>query len=423
MRFSTGLLAWVLFMTLNLPLFQDARRYEEIGYSITQDWLSGRSSVWLDVHGSEAHQPIVMILGIACFYTLTVGLRILPLLLAAYASITSYTPVVIYKLSKEFGASKRASKYTANIVTFMPIFIFWSGALYKEGLILLSLSFALLHTIKLQKKWSARSLTLVILNLVLLAGLRTYLAVIVTIALLFGSLLGNAKNRSSSARVSMVLRQLGVFTVFAVLMVLVAYAVDVQKIFPEDFESGMHQIQISRSDLANAKSGYLPEADISTPWKAVKFMPMGTACFLCLPMPWHLGSLRQNMAIPDSAIWLALYPVVLIGMYLGSKKNLPGSFVLILTTVGILSLYSIFISNIGTAYRLRTQVLLIWTIFAGIGLDYLKIKFGKNKVRRFSQQPASSFGQSSGQSNSKKLNEDKMDQRRMNQFQMGDHRK
>lgn len=377
-----GLLAWILFLTLDLPFFDDARAYEEKGYSIASDWLSGRSSTWLEIHGDDPYQPLVMIIGIACFYTLTLGVRILPLLIASYALITSYTPVVIYNICKEFGASRRASKISTYIVTLMPIFIIWTGALYKEGLILLCLAFALLHTLKLQKNWSPRSLTLVILNLALLTGLRAYLAVIVAITLMAGTLLNNSRIKKVSTKITNTANQLLIFTAFAVLIVLVGYAVDVREIFPEDFESGMDQIQTARMDLATAESGYLPDVDVTTPWKAIKFMPIGSAYFLMLPKPWDFGSLRQNLAIPDSTIWLVLYPFVFIGMLVGLRKNLPGSFVLILTTIGMLSLYSIFISNIGTAYRLRTQVLMIWAVFAGIGVDFLLLKFERRSVSK-----------------------------------------
>ena len=385
LRFALGMLAWILYVTLDLSFFQDAKGYEEIGHGIATDWLSGRASTWLELHGSEPHQPIVMLVGIGCFYTLTLGVRLLPLLLASYAAITSYTPVVMYRLCEEFGASQRACVFTTRLVTFLPIFVFWSGALYKEGLIYLCLSFCLLHTLKLQKHWSPRSLGLVLFNLGMLAGLRTYLAVIVGIVLLFGTLLSNSGQLAARARVSRMISQIGVFCIFTALLIFVGYVTDIRKIFPEDFEQGMNQIQTSRYDLAMANSGYLPDVDISTPWKAIKFMPIGTAYFLCLPKPWDLGSLRQNMAIPDTTIWLVLYPMVFIGMYQGFKRNFAGSFVLIFTTVGVLSLYSVFISNIGTAYRLRAQILLIWSLFAGIGFDFLWARFNHrgNRVNMF----------------------------------------
>jgi hypothetical protein len=52
-------------------------------------------------------------------------------------------------------------------------------------------------------------------------------------------------------------------------------------------------------------------------------------------------------------------------MKLGLRRHFSGSLLLISITLAITCLYGLFVSNVGTAYRLRAQVWLLWTVFAG----------------------------------------------------------
>ena len=63
--------------------------------------------------------------------------------------------------------------------------------------------------------------------------------------------------------------------------------------------------------------------------------------------------------------WLFQYPRIFRGMKLGLRRNFSGSLLLISITLAMICLYGLFVSNVGTAYRLRAQVWLLWTVFAG----------------------------------------------------------
>jgi len=372
LRFSLGVGGWLLTQFAEVPLLQDALYYEEVGASIARDWLSGRSSVWLETDGQRPHQPVLLVTFIGCFYVLTLGVRALPLLLAFYCAVTALTPPLTYRIAREIGAAPSASLLSAWLVAVCPAFVFWCGALYKEGLVLLVLNLGIYHAFRLQATWRARSFCVLALCLLGLSALRLYLAFLVALALCPALLLARDESgRPQAASRDLMMRPL-VTAVFALVIVAVGLAVGVQRVLPSGLEHALYRIQISRDDLAHTASGYLPDATVHTTHDAARFLPLGVAHFLAVPLPWQTGSLRQNLAIPDTALWLLLYPVILLGMARALRRNFQGSVLLVATTVGLCLFYALLIGNVGAAYRLRTQVWLLWAPFVALGWEALR---------------------------------------------------
>jgi hypothetical protein len=367
LRFSLGIAGWLLMLFLEIPLLQDAQCYEEIGAGIAHDWLDGRSSEWLAHEGREPHQPVLMVTVIACFYVLTFGVRALPLLMAFYSAITAFTPLLTYRICRQIGGSQSAALISGWLVGVCPALVFWCGALYKEGLVLLVLNLAVHHALRLQAAWRPRSFLTLSVCLLSMVALRLYAALIMAVAIGLGLLLQRNKRFGQSAALRIPVRQPLVAMLFAVIAVALGLAVHVQQVIPKGVEDCLRLVQNSRDDLANAPSGYLPEADITTPQGAARFLPAGLTYFLTVPLPWQTGSLRQNLAIPDTTVWLLLYPLILIGMFRGLRNNFQASLLPIFVTLGFCLFYGLLVGNIGTAYRLRVQVWLLWAPFVGLG--------------------------------------------------------
>jgi hypothetical protein len=371
-RVSLGMAGWLLMQFTRIELLQDAIYYEEVGAEIAHDWLNGRSSTWLAREGLDPHRPVLIVLVVAIVYTLTLGVRALPLVLVVYGAITSHAPGLTYRLARECGASPAAARFSGWLVAFSPAFVFWSGALYKEGLILLFLNLSVLNLLRLQSQWSGRALGVVALSLLGLGGLRLYIALLVAAAFCLGLILGRSRKPGVSAAIGVALRQAMLLVLFAGIILACSQLSVVQRLLPRSLEEGFQKLQNSRDDLALTNSGYLPYANVSSPERALRFAPVGMAYFLAVPLPWQTGSLRQNLAIPDTAFWLLLmYPLVLLGMWRGLRTNPQACLLLILITFAMIGLYGVMIANIGTAYRLRTQVWLLWAVFAGLGWDLI----------------------------------------------------
>jgi hypothetical protein len=375
-RFLLGLIGWLVMVTgmVQITLLEDALRYEQIGAEIAQDWVSGGASEWLATEGQRPHYPLFMVLTIACFYTLTLGVRAFPLLLAFYCAMTSFAPVYTYRIARQLDASPRAAAVSGWLVAFSPAFAFWCGALYKEGLILAALSLTVYHALRLQDQWRARSLLMVAAGLLALAFLRLYVATLTGAVLCLGLMFGQTRVRSASATISTLLRQATIVALCASALLAIGVYAQLPKVMPRDLDEALRQIEGSRNDLArSAESGYLRESDVSTPEKALQHLPAGLAYFLAVPLPWQFGSPRQNLAIPDTAFWVfGVYPLVLVGMLKTVRRNPQGTLLILGVSLAICGFYALFMGNIGTAYRLRVQVWLLWAVFAGVGWEALR---------------------------------------------------
>jgi hypothetical protein len=111
------------------------------------------------------------------------------------------------------------------------------------------------------------------------------------------------------------------------------------------------------------------QADISTPGKALAFLPKGLAYFLLAPFPWMVGSIRQILALPEMLFFYSLIPSIFRGVRHLARSHLRTSLMALLITAGLTLGYSLGEGNAGTAYRHRAQLLCFFLIFAGVGRD------------------------------------------------------
>ncbi len=366
-RFGAGFLGWFLTVVIGIPMMEDALNYEQQGVAVAHDWLQGRSSILLD-EAIEKHQNGWMMIAVmAACYTVMGGIRALPVLIAVYCLITSWTPVLTYRIARKLGQQPGGARIGAMLVAFSPAFAFWSGALYKEGLILLTLNLMVYHTLLLQEDFRPRSILWLCVSLVGLMGLRFYLAIVMSIILGAGLVLGKTRRKAGAAAFLVPLRQ-GLILGFAgMALLLVGFNDSVRSQMPSSTEEALGKIERSRRDLATYQSGYQKDVELKTAEQAIAFLPIGTAYFLTVPLPWHIGSLRQNLAIPETFCWILLYPMILRGMRRGLKQQFQGTVLIIVITGVVTLLYGVFAGNIGTVYRMRIQVWLFWSIFVGWG--------------------------------------------------------
>jgi hypothetical protein len=364
-----GLLAYALTLYSDLNVVEDARFYEEMGYEVAQDWLSGRA-VDFDGLPEGVQTARLLVGGIAVFYYITGGVRALPVLLILYSAITALVPVYIYRLAQELQASETIARRAGWLVALSPAFVFWSGSLYKEGLTLLLLSVAAYHTLRLQSGWRGPSVINLMLCVVALSGVRFYLAILLALAAALSLLWGRMRGPGQSRGVPVFVRQAAVMSVFVVVVISVGLSVRTERVLLESDQGVLVNLDVRRAGSAKeARSGYLQEASVATPEEALQYFPIGLLYFLTVPFPWQVGAVRQNLIIPENVFWLGLYPLMVIGIRRALKSNRPGTVFLLLMTAGMCVVYALLAANVGTAYRMRSQVWLLWAPFAAWGWE------------------------------------------------------
>ena len=372
-RVMVGMAAYYATIQWQIPLLADALYYEQVGHSIAEGWLNGISSPWLFDAMQHGRVAWVNVMAIAGIYYLLGGLRAVPLLIVLFSLATAMVPVFIYRIALQIGAPASAAKRAAWLVALTPAFAFWSGALYKEGMVMLALSIAVHHALRLQMRWSARSLAFTLLAIVALMGLRFYLAAVMSAVLGAGLFWGKTdgyEGKKGSRRLPVVVRGLATALAFIAVLVGLGLAQRIAQPVSGGTSELLAQLNSSRQDLAtSAESGYLPDRDVSTPAKAARLMPQGLLYFLTVPFPWQFGSLLQNIVIPETLLWVLLYPFALLGMRAGLRVNRPATVLILTLTASVCVLYALLAANVGVAYRMRTQVWLFLAPFAMWGWE------------------------------------------------------
>jgi hypothetical protein len=229
------------------------------------------------------------------------------------------------------------------------------------------------HTLRLQSRWQGRSLAILVMVIGALFGLRFYIAAVMTAVVGAGLLWarqGNARRVTPSVAMPTIARQAIVAVLFVALVASLGLHEKAERQLTETREGILLEVDKTRHWLAtSAQSGYYPDADLATPQEAVEFFPIGLFYFLTVPLPWQTGALRQNLIIPETAFWLLLYPVIGIGFVRGWRVNRPGTMVCVAATAGMCIIYALVSGNVGIAYRMRSQVWLLWAPFAAWGWE------------------------------------------------------
>ena len=382
LRALVGFLAYGLTFYADLPIVEDARFYEEVGYEVARDWLSGREVEFGTLgQGAETARPLVV--AIASFYYVMGGVRALPLLLVVFSAITALVPIYVYRIARQLQMPASAARRAGWLVALSPAFVFWSGSLYKEGFTLLILSVAAFHTLELQARWRARSLVIVAVGLLSLWGLRYYLAILLTFAVGLALVWGRASGLRGQGGGALLVRQGAVVVAFVLLIVAVGITERTERVLLESDEGVLMDLDVRRAwSASSAQSGYLQDASIATPEDAVKYFPVGLVYFLTVPFPWQFGGFRQNVIIPENVFWLMLYPLIGLGIARGLKVNRAGTVFLLLVTIGMCAIYALLAANVGTAYRMRSQVWLLWAPFAAWGWELWREHWRRPVSRR-----------------------------------------
>jgi 4-amino-4-deoxy-L-arabinose transferase-like glycosyltransferase len=283
------------------------------------------------------------------------------------ASIGASTAVVVYYVAQRLFNNSRVSKLAAILVAFFPSLILWSSQALKDGLIILALALAILATMRLMEKITVGYLLVLSACLLSLLSLRFYIFYMM-VAAVGGSFFLGVKSINAQGFVQRfaAIAVMGLaFTWFGVLR----YA-------GTQFEryGNLKMIQMSRTDQANAGSGFGKDVDVATTEGALTAIPVGLVYLLFAPFPWDMATLRQSITLPEMLIWWAAFPMLVLGLWYALRHRLRHVAPIVIFTTMLTLAYSVFQGNVGTAYRQRSQLLVFYFIFVAVGAVLLKEK-------------------------------------------------
>jgi hypothetical protein len=234
-----------------------------------------------------------------------------------------------------------AARNVAPILLFLPWFVVWPSQLLREASILFFLAAAAAAAVRLTKRPSLGGMAV-------LAG--SIAALSLTGLLVLGGGLGYSGYALSSG-------------------------------------TDLGRVNTIRKDSATSESGFGKEADVSTPKRAITYLPQGLAYVSAGPFPWQVRGLRQVPALLEAMCLWALFPSLLRGIRLSFRQEGRRALVLLLPTGALLGMLALFVGNYGTIVRMRVMVLVLLLPFLALGLAARKERRQAGRDRRIGVPP------------------------------------
>jgi hypothetical protein len=121
--------------------------------------------------------------------------------------------------------------------------------------------------------------------------------------------------------------------------------------------------------MATGGSAFQDNVDISTPGRALAFLPVGIAYFLFSPFPWQMTSTLKLFSLPEMLLIYALTPAMLSGIRHALRTRFREALQILLLTALLTVSYALGEGNVGTLYRHRAQAILFYLTFGAAGLE------------------------------------------------------
>ena len=277
------------------------------------------------------------------------------------------TAPIIFLCAHDVFKNRRVATIAGIAVAFYPSLVLWSSQGLKDGPIVFFLAVCILATLRLGQKMTVGHLTMLVASLFGVLAFRFYVFYMMLVAVGGAFIVGmRAVTLQSMARQFVVIMVLGLALTY---LGVTRYASAQYEEFGD-----LQRLQLSRSDLATAQSGFGKDVDVSTTGGALSAIPSGLMYLLFAPFPWQLGSLRQSLTIPEMVIWWGSFPLLVLGIWFSLKHRLRQMSPIFIFTTMLTLAYSVVQGNVGTAYRQRAQLLVFYFIFVAVGAVLLKEK-------------------------------------------------
>jgi hypothetical protein len=330
----------------------DQATYDTFGAWLSRYW-SGETFVYpwkLLERGPKAYYYIVAVL-----YYVFGTFPIIPKLVNAVVGTISVR--LAHDVALGMTGSEAVALRTAAYTAFFPSLVLWSALNIRDCWIVMLILLICREAMALQEGLRLRPAVLLAVSVLAVMQFREYILFAVAGPTVVSFLVRNRAHVARNAVLGMLL---------AGVIIYADRAHDSDKRLRNlDLET----MQELRQGAAVGGSKFEPGADISTPGKALAFLPKGLAFFLLAPFPWTLTSLRQILTLPEMLFFYSLLPAIVQGILILIRNHLGRSMMVLLITAGLTFGYALAEANAGMAYRHRAQVLVFYLAFAAVGVE------------------------------------------------------
>jgi len=333
---------------------EDAAGYEHLGLQLAAQW-GGHAPPDPFLAHLEQNYGYTYLCG-AIYYVVGTA-RVSP----SYLNCILGTAVVfaIYRLTRRFFIVPVA-KRAAILCAFVPSMVLWSAMALKDTPVTFLIVISLWSCIQLKERATIWAFLGVVLPIAAIQPLRFYMIYFVGFAVVASLVF----ERGSKALAGLPKQIIIVGAAIGMLTFVGVMGAAEQGTSVMSFE---HVSTFRQGMSVSAQSGFA-EVDISTPGKALAFMPLGVTLLLFSPFPWQFTSVRAALAAPEMFIWWALVPALIRGLRFAIRRRLAETSPMLLFSLVLTLAYSLVHGNIGSGFRQRAQILVFLFIFTSVGV-------------------------------------------------------
>lgn len=340
----------------------DWATYDIFGNELYRYWQGDNTGTWVNSPEAQFRSGWGMYYYVASVYWVigrnAFAIQLINCVMGASAC------VLIYLTAQMAYSVKRVSRTAGVLCAVAPSMVIWTSQGIKEPLIVFLLAAVLYLTLRLSNRVNVLDVLLLIFALFGVYALRHYVFFVAFLASAAALLF--AAKQFSPVRIlqgSLVVLLLGsVFAYYG--------AGDVA-----DKSFDLEKIQRGRTWSAKASgSGYGGDVDITDTRAALEYLPLGTLIFLFAPLPWMIRNINHVILLPEMVVWWLATPWLIKGFWFAIRKRLRASLALTLFTIGLTLAYALFLTNFGTAHRMRVQILGFFIIFISVGWELRRMK-------------------------------------------------
>jgi hypothetical protein len=252
----------------------------------------------------------------------------------------------------------KVGRRTAVFVAFFPSLVLWSALNIRDVWILFLLVFLSWKSYQVVVGRSSLALIQVMGAILLVSAFRPYLFLATAIPPVIAVSIGKRGKFARNVTLAAIAGGAAVF--------LAQQGAAAKALGSLDLEG----LAERRRYLATgAGSAYESTVDISTPEKALTFLPRGLMYFWFSPFPWQMRSALQLLSLPEMLLIYALTPAIIRGVVFTIRHRLREALQPLLLTAFLTLAYALGSGNVGTLYRHRAQSMVFYLMLGAVGLE------------------------------------------------------
>ena len=338
--------------------------FHQIGNALSHSWATGtpldaainaRYLPETTAHSHGSRTGFYYFVG-ALYFAFGSSLYITATVICMFGAIAC---LLVYAIARDL-FSETVGRRAATLTCYFPSIVLWTCQGYKDGLIIFSLLLAYRCTQKLQSRLTFGDFFGLALSLWAIYQIRGYIFYVA-----IGPILLALTGRNSGDKKAFYNQLFGI----VILGIGIVASGLGNNLLNQLQEVNLKEVSTFRSAGAQkADSSIEKDADVSTPASALAYLPTGVSYFLFAPFPWQMAKFSQAITLPEMIVWWSLFPSLWRGIRYALRERLGESSGILIFLVTLTLVYGLAQGNVGTAYRVRAQLLVFYFMFASAGL-------------------------------------------------------